>query len=378
MRLIRSYETVLSKRLREKNPLIQVVIGPRQVGKTTAAEAIYDQWHGSKLMISADSPTPPTADWIKWNWEKAINLGPNTLFIIDEIQKVSGWSEQIKALFDKERGKGNLKILLLGSSSLYLHKGLAESLTGRFELVRATHWTFKECHEYFNWDIDKYLAYGGYPGAAQFINDFSRWKNYILNSIIEPVLGRDILGHQMIANPALFRQAFEIIMGYPAQVISFQKLLGQIQNRGNAATVKNYLNVFEKSYLVSNLEKYSGSHLRIKSSSPKIIILNPALINVYQPEDRLATDNKWYGHVFESVVGAHLLWKYDMPPCYWKKGNFEVDFIIKTPNETLAIEIKSGRHKDGRGLKEFSKEYPSARYELWDKVECLRFLGGSD
>lgn len=375
MRLIREYEGVLFKRLQEKSPLIQVLIGPRQVGKTTAAQSIYEQWNDAKVLISADSPTPPTSDWIKWNWEKALSLGPNTLFIIDEVQKVSGWSEQVKLLFDKERGKGNLKILLLGSSSLYLQKGLTESLAGRFELVKATHWTFNECEKCFGWDFDKYLIYGGYPGAAEFAGDFSRWRSYILNSIVEPVLSRDILGNQMVANPALFRQAFEMIMGYPAQVVSYQKLLGQIQDRGNAATIKNYLNLFEKSFLILCLEKYSGSHLKIKSSSPKVIVLNPALISAYQPEGRLATDSKWYGHVFESIVGAHLSWKENGGLYYWKSGNFEVDYVIRRPNETVAIEIKSGQHKDGRGLREFSKIYPSARCELWDKEECLKFFG---
>ena len=374
MNLTRKYEGVLHRRLREKAPLIQVLIGPRQVGKTTAAQSIYGQWSGPKVLISADGPTPPTSDWIKWNWEKALSLGPNTLFIIDEVQKVPGWSEQIKLLFDKERGRGNLKILLLGSSSLYLHKGLTESLTGRFELVKATHWTFKECETYFNWDVDKYLACGGYPGAAEFANDFFRWKDYILNGIVEPVLSRDILGNQMVANPALFRQTFEMVMGYPAQVISLQKLLGQIQGRGNVTTIKNYLNLFEKTFLILCLEKYSGSRLKIKGSSPKIIILNPALISAYQQEGRLGFDSKWYGHVFESIIGAHLSWKEDGALYYWKKGKFEVDYVIKKPNETVAIEIKSGQNKNGEGLNAFSKEYPSARCELWDKDECLKFL----
>ncbi len=374
MKLTRSYEQILTERLKEKTPLIQVLIGPRQVGKSTAAQAIFEQWKGPKLMISADGPTPPTAEWIRWNWEKAASLGPNTLFIIDEVQKVVGWSEQIKIFFDKERGKGNLKILLLGSSSLYLNKGLTESLAGRFELVNASHWTFKECKEYFKWDLNKYLCYGGYPGAAEFAGDFSRWKNYILNSIIEPVLSRDILGSQMVANPALFRQTFEMIMGYPAQVVSLQKLLGQVQGRGNAATIKHYLSLFEKCFLILCLEKYSGSHLKTKASSPKIVILNPALVSAYQPEGRLLSDSNWYGRVFESLVGAHLSWKMGGELYYWKKGNFEVDYVIKTPGKTVAIEIKSGERKNGRGLTEFSKDYSSVKCELWDKEECLKFL----
>lgn len=374
MILIRNFQNELQKRLEEKTSLIQVLIGPRQVGKTTAAQNIYEKWAGPKLMLTADSPTPPPTEWLAWNWEKAKILGPNTLLIIDEVQKIRNWSEQIKQLFDQERGKGNLKVVLLGSSSLYLQKGLHESLAGRFELLHVNHWSFAECNKYFGWDFDKYLKFGGYPGAATFITDEERWRSYILNGIIEPVLGKDILGQQSVANPALFRQTYDLVVRHPAQIVSFQKLLGQLQDRGNASTIKNYLTLFEKAFLIRQVPKYSGSEIRARTSSPKIVVLNPALINVYQTADRLDKDLTWYGYVFESVIAAHLAL---LPGCelfYWKKGQFEVDYVLKKRDETIAIEIKSGRPKNFSGLREFSKEYPKIRCEMWDYEECLKFI----
>ncbi|MFC1521078.1 ATP-binding protein [Elusimicrobiota bacterium] len=377
MKLVRPFQKKLYQRFREKAPLIQILIGPRQVGKTTAAQEIYRQWQGHKLMIAADSPTPPPGEWIKWNWEKALAMGPDTLLIIDEVQKVTGWNEIVKSLFDQERGKGNLKVLLLGSSSLYLQKGISESLAGRFELTRASHWTYGECKDYFSWSIEDYLQFGGYPGAAPFIKDHERWQSYILNSIIEPVLSRDIQGQQNIRNPALFRQTFELIMRYPSQIVSLQKLLGQLQDKGNAATIKHYLNLFEKCFLIRCLEKFSGSHVKTKASSPKITILNPALISAYQPRERLRNDRGWYGHILETVIGFHLTLLPNSELFYWKHGNFEVDYILKTPKETVAIEIKSGHEKTSAGLKEFSKRYPKIRCELWDHGECKKFISSN-
>lgn len=374
MNLTRTYQPIIERRLRENAPLPQILIGPRQIGKSTAAEDIYKQWQGSKLMVTADSPTPPQAEWIQWNWEKALAMGRGTLFIIDEVQKVAGWSEVLKALFDQERGKGNLKILLLGSSSLYLQQGLSDSLAGRFELVQASHWTYKECRQHLGWNPDQYLQFGGYPAASAFINDYERWRSYILNSIIEPVLSRDILGRQNVRSPSLFRQSFELAMRHPAHIISLQKLLGQIQTSGNAATIKHYLTLFEKCFLIRCLEKFSGSSIKTKASSPKIIVLNPALVQAYQPQDRLQTDREWRGFVLESVVGFHLSLVPESELFYWRHGNFEVDYILKTPQETRAIEIKMGAALGSAGLKEFSKRYPKIRCELWDFEDCIKFM----
>lgn len=373
--LIRNFQTTLKSRLKEKNLLIQIVIGPRQVGKTTAAQALYDQWEGPKLMITADAPSPPPAEWIRHHWEQARQKGDGTLFIIDEVQKIPSWSEQIKLLFDQDRNKRDLKIILLGSSSLFLQKGMTESLAGRFELIEAPHWSYAECKKAFNWNFETYLSFGAYPGAVPFIRDESRWRHYILNSIIEPILSKDILGVYPVDKPALFRQTFELAVQYPSKIISLQKMLGQLQDRGNAATIKHYLNLLEKTFLIKTLQKYSGSPIQIKQSSPKIVVLNSALIHAYRSPERLKQEPEWFGDVFESVLGAQLSRLPDSELFYWREGNLEVDYILKTPKELYALEIKSGMKKTKeKGLIAFSKKYPEAHCETWNFERGLQFL----
>lgn len=372
--ITRQYTKVLLSRLSEKAPLIQVLLGPRQVGKTTAAQQILTQWNGPKLMITADVPSPPPAEWLAVHWQQIARLGPNALFIVDEVQKVPGWSEQIKALFDQERGKGNLKVLLLGSSSLFLQRGLRESLAGRFELVHAPHWSYRECRDAFGWDLDTYLRFGAYPAAAAFIADEHRWREYILHSIIEPVLGKDILGLAPVAKPALFRQTFEVVVQYPAQVVSLQKLLGQLQDRGNVTTIRHYLTLLEQAYLIRCLQKYSGSVVQSRGSSPKIVVLNPALTHAYQSQARLAVDPSWYGFLFESMVGAHFAQGEEGQLYYWREGQDEVDYVLVTPRRTVAIEVKSGLRPAGRGLVKFARRYPQGECQLWDFTRCRAYL----
>lgn len=374
MIITREFQKVLSKRLAEPAPLIQILLGARQVGKTIAAKAIYAEWQGAKLYASADMPTPPTADWIKWQWGKALEMGKGVLLIIDEVQKVPGWSEQIKELFDNERGRGNLKVLLLGSSSLKLKHGLGESLAGRFELVEAPHWTYREFNAAFGWDVDKYIKFGAYPGAADFADDEERWRDYILHSVIEPVIGRDILGFQSVHKPALFRQTFELAVGYPAQVISLQKMLGQLQDSGNVTTIKGYLDLFEQTFLIVNLQKFSGSTIQTKSSSPKLLILNHALTNCYHPVKRISDEPTWFGFVFETIIGAHLAQIPHSKLFYWRSGAAEVDYVLVRDGVIHAIEIKSGMKRKGKGLGKFYKQYPKAICETWDYNRCVSFL----
>lgn len=377
MDIKRKYEDVLESRLSEKNPLIQVLVGPRQVGKSTAAASIASRWDGERVVISADGPSPPPPAWIRQHWEDARRRGAGTLLIIDEVQKVPGWSGQVKLLFDQDRGKADLRILLLGSSSLFLQRGLGESLAGRFELLEAPHWSWQEFTQAFGWDFDTYLRFGAYPGAVAFHTDESRWRAYIRHSIIEPVLGQDILGLHPVQKPALFRQAFEMAVHYPAQIVSYQKMLGQLQERGNAATIQHYLRLMEQGFLFRVLQKYSGSTVRLRGSIPKIVVLNPALTHAFESQSRLTTDTTWYGLLFESVVGMHLARVPHADLYYWRDGHAEVDYVLKTPKNLWAIEVKSGRAKSlGRGLEVFFRKYPKARCVQWDRDQCLALMRG--
>jgi predicted AAA+ superfamily ATPase len=361
--------------LAEPLNFIQVLIGPRQVGKTTAVTAIAKQWQGPVHFESADAPTPPGPDWLNLQFDIAEQSGTGTLLIIDEIQKISGWSEVVKRRFDRIRSKRFLKIVLLGSASLSLQKGLTESLAGRYELIHAHHWSFAECRQAFGWSLATYLAFGGYPAPVDLITTHDRWRRFMRESIIEPVLGRDIQGAVRIDKPALFRRSLEVAMNYPAQTISLQKFLGQLQEGGNVSTLKHYLELLEGAFLIKVLSKYSKGAIATRASSPKILPLAPALIHAFQSPDKLQSDPAWRGRVFESVIGAHLA---TLPGdlYYWSHGKHEVDFVHEYDGVLTAYEVKSGAPGSVAGLTHFKKLYPHALLKVvdWDRGEELLVL----
>jgi predicted AAA+ superfamily ATPase len=361
--IIRDFESTLSQRLAQNLPFIQVLVGPRQVGKTTAVRRIVERWNGPKVFVSADDPTPKSAAWLSKQWKLAQQKGPGTLFVVDEIQKVDSWSEAIKELYDPIREKRELSVVLLGSASLSIQSGLSAALTGRFELNRATHWSYAESAREFGWDLQQYLLYGGYPAASLLIDSDQRWRSFILDSIIEPVLGRDIGGIVPILKPALFRQTFELAMQHPCRIISYNKLLGQLQDRGNTTTIRHYLELIEGAFLLKLLPRFSGNQIRAKSSSPKLLPLAPALSQAYRPESLSPDDATWQGFVFEAAVGAELA-KLPGKLSYWSDGNFEVDFIREVNGRTIAYEVKSKRTKNPRSLERFMQQYSGAEIQI--------------
>jgi predicted AAA+ superfamily ATPase len=248
---------------------------------------------------------------------------------------------------------------LLGSSALQIQAGLTESLAGRFELLRVHHWTFAELHTAFGYDLPRYLAYGGYPGAVAFEHDPDRWYAYMKDAIIEAVIGKDILQNHKVANPALFRQAFQILCAYPAQEISYTKLLGQLQDRGNTDLVKHYIDLYGGAFMLHALQKYSPKAWLARSSSPKMLPACPALysmaagVNMNQNADQR-------GRAFELAVGAELV-QQPGQVFYWRERNDEVDFVYQYRGDLYAIEVKSGRKKSGKGLLAFAAQVPQAR-----------------
>ncbi len=374
--IIRDFENILESRISNPLNFVQVLIGPRQVGKTTGVSRIFEKYSFPKHFATADSPSPYGYEWLNTQWNIAREMGSDTLLVIDEIQKVDNWPETCKLLFDQDRPKKNLKVILLGSASLSIQEGLISSFAGRFELIHAPHWSYEECKNAFNWDLNTYLKFGGYPAAADLINEPARWQSYVLNSIIEPVLGRDISGIVRINNPALFRQAFRLAMSYPAQVISYQKLLGQLQDKGNAATIKHYLELIEGAYLLKKLEKFSGSTVMSSSSSPKLLSLAPALSNAYIDDLTKLSNPDWLGHIFECVVGASLL-KLPGKLYYWSYGDYEVDFIRVVDNKVIAYEVKSGLTHKAKSLQVFKKKYPDAEIKIIDKDSFFKLANSN-
>lgn len=290
------------------------------------------------------------------------------LLVLDEVQKIKGWSEEIKRLWDAEQVQsGCIRPLILGSASLLLQHGLSESMAGRFYLHYFPHWTLDECEEAFGWDLDTWLAFGGYPGAAPYINRPDDWKQYVNLSLIEAVLARDVLQLQSIRKPALLRNLFGLASTLPAQIISYTKMLGQLQDAGNTTTLADYLELLASAFLVTGLELFSKGQARQRASSPKLICWNNALITAQslRTPTELVSDLSFRGRLLENAVGAHLLNSL-RPPLggwsisYWRQGSKEVDFVVTHQEKVWAIEVKSGKPRTNDGMLAFRKRYPEA------------------
>lgn len=352
----RPFVARLEQRLAEPAPLMQILVGPRQVGKTMGVRQLLARWSGAWHYASADDLLAADRSWLLAQWQTASRMGEGALLVIDEVQKAPNWTETVKSLWDAASGR--LRVVLLGSSALNTQSGLSESLAGRFELTRVFHWSFAELAAAFGYDLERYLCFGGYPGAAAFESDYDRWYGYLKDAIVEAAIGKDILQNRRVANLALFRQAFEILCRYPAQEISYTKLLGQLQDKGNTDLVKYYLELYGGAFLIFSLPKYSAKAWLARASSPKILPACPALYTMTAGPGALA-DPERRGRVFELAVGAELL-RLPGELHYWREKNAEVDFVCRHRGGLYAIEVKSGRKKSARGLEAFMKHFPDA------------------
>ena len=366
---LRPQLALLSSRLAEPRRFLQILAGPRQVGKTTLARQAIERFDGQAHYASADLPAAPDSSWIEQQWRLARLLAadctsPRTaLLVLDEVQKVARWSEVVKMLWEEDSFAGRpLHVVLLGSSQFLLQQGLGESLAGRFELIRVPHWSFTEMREAFGWDVDHYIYFGGYPGAATLVDDEFRWKSYVLDSIIEPTLSRDVLQLARIDKPALLRRLFVLGCAYSGQILSYQKMIGQLQDVGNTTTLANYPALLGGAWMLTGLDKFSGDLARSRAASPKLQALNTALITAQLPQSYATArqDGELWGRLVESAVGAHLL--NTAPPGietgYWRERNQEVDFVLHQGDSVLPIEVKSGRNKGSlSGLRGFAESF---------------------
>lgn len=356
---------------RRRSPLIQVIVGPRQVGKTTAAQQAVTELGWPQVFANADSPLPLGPEWIETQWRFAQTLKPGrgqrVLLVLDEVQKVTGWSEILKRLWDEQqRQGGRIMPIVLGSSALLVQKGVSESLAGRFFLHRCPHWAWSECRTAFGWSLTDWLYFGGYPGAASFARDEPAWKRYVADSLVEAVLSRDVLNLQTITKPVLLRHLFALAGTYPAQILSYNKMLGQLQDAGNTTTLATYLRLLEMAYLVSGLELFSKGQVRKRGSSPKLVLWNNALVNALSllTRKQAVADGGWWGRLVENAVGAHLLNGLQGPDwsvTYWRDGDKEVDFVVAHGVQIWALEVKSGRSGKLSGIEAFRRRYPKAK-----------------
>jgi uncharacterized protein len=361
------YQAVRQKLL-QKRLFLQIISGPRQVGKTTLVQQILDELPHAYHYATADAPMLPDYTWIEAEWHIARkkindkNKKPAVL-VLDEIQKIPNWTNAIKKLWDEDtRHKIPLQVVLLGSSSLLMQKGLEESMAGRFEIINLPHWAFPEMRDAFNWSLDQYIYFGGYPGAAALVKDEPRFAKYIIDSLIEPTIAQDILLLNPVYKPALLRQLFYLGCHYSGQILSLQKMLGQLHDAGNTTTLSNYIQLLHGAGMLAGLQKYSGRLIKQKASSPKLQVLNNALMTSQSDYDFTAAKQnpEYWGRLVESAVGAHLInsafGKNDIKIFYWRSGNFEVDFIIKKGTKIFALEVKSTKREVTLpGIAEFKK-----------------------
>lgn len=363
------YKTIL-QRLEQARRFIQVLAGPRQVGKTVLARQLMEEIDIPSHYASADEPTLRDRAWIEQQWDLArLQIGSEkgkkeALLVLDEVQKVTDWSEVVKRLWDEDTAaRRALKVMLLGSAPLLIQKGLTESLAGRFEIIPATHWSYGEMRAAFGWNLEQYIYFGGYPGASGLIEDENRWRRYIIDSLIETTISRDILLLTRVDKPALLRRLFQLACDYSGQVVSYQKMLGQLQEAGNTTTLAHYLDLLSGAGMVLGLAKYSGGRVRQRASSPKLQVMNTALITAPSPlsfEDARRERDFW-GRLVESAVGAHLINSTrgtNAEIFYWRERNREVDFILRAGRMTAAIEVKSGYAKAALpGMEALSKQF---------------------
>jgi uncharacterized protein len=389
MDFIRPQAAVLARRLEEPRRFIQAVAGPRQVGKTTLVGQVTQASGLPTRYASADGPTLREASWIEQQWEaarlEARDAGPRgVVLVLDEIQKIRGWSEQVKRLWDEDtRSRAPLKVIVLGSAPLLVQDGLTESLAGRFEMLRILHWSFGEMREAFGWSLDQYVFHGGYPGAAPLIGEPERWARYILDSLIETTISRDVLLLSRVDKPALLRRLFELGCRYSGQILSYTKMVGQLQEAGNTVTLAHYLDLLAGAGMLIGLQKYAAQAVRQRGSSPKLQVLNTALMTAQMglTLSEARANRELWGRLVESAVGAHLANAAAAGECelfYWRERNREVDFVTKAGRWLTAFEVKSGHIHDALpGMTAFSAAFEPQRKLLvgGDGIRVEEFLG---
>jgi predicted AAA+ superfamily ATPase len=369
------YDEIVA-RAEEPRRFIQVLAGPRQVGKTTLARQVMDAIGIPGHFASADAPDPEDVGWIYTQWQIGRQAARNGgraggLLVLDEVQKIRNWSDVVKQLWDEDSiYETPLRVMLLGSAPLLVRQGLSDSLAGRFEVIRVPHWGFAEMRDAFGWDLDTYLFYGGYPGSAPLIKRHERWEEYILDSIVETNLSRDILMLNRVEKPALLRQLFRLACSYSGQVLSYTKMLGTLTDAGNTVTLAHYLELLGGAGMVTGIGKYSGSAVRRRASSPKLLALNTALVTATARTSlaRARADHEFWGRLVETAVGAHL-WSHADPDelTYWREGNNEVDWVIRpgrlmrSREAPMAIEVKTGLPRGTPGTVAFTHSHRGSR-----------------
>ncbi len=368
----RSQVSVIAHRMGEtKNPFMQVLVGPRQTGKSTMLKQALAHIELPYRFASADDTIFKNPEWLQNEWQQArgqaLSANTQVVLVVDEIQKIPHWPDVVKGLYDADRRNDvPVKPILSGSSSLLPHKGLDDSLMGRFELIRSPHWSFAECQEAFGYSLDDFLFYGGYPASSVFVGDEARWRRYMINSVVEPTISQDVLELEPVRKPTLMRDLFFLGATYSSQELSYNKMLGQLQEARNTTTLSHYLTLLGQAHILTGLRKYHPKELERRSSSPRLAVYDTSLMTatLQLSKELLMTHPAERGHVVESAVGAYLLaraYEEGFEVCWWREGSAEVDFVLTQGSKVSAVEVKGGHESRQSGMARFLSEYPQAK-----------------
>lgn len=364
---------LLRRRLAEPAPgRIQLLTGPRQVGKTTLLLDLAASQGPAAIYAAADGPEATIPGFWERLWLRAEDTAARegrAVVFLDEAHVLPDWSARLKGEWDRlRRRRVPVHIVATGSSALRLTTGSRESLAGRFERLTLTHWSAAGLARVFglspNDAAHLAVAIGAYPGAFGLRGDPVRWSSYVRDAIVEPAIGRDILALAAVRKPALLRQVFGVCAASPAQIVSLQKIQGQLQDAGAIETVAHYLSLLEEAFLVATLTKHTTRPARQRAAPPKLVVLSNALLAVTDPRgipDR-TSDPQRFGAWVENACLAHA-WNAGQRVRYWREEPLEVDGVLDGSWGPWAIEVKTGFFSaaDLRGLAEFTRRHPRFR-----------------
>ena len=324
-----------------KNRQIISLTGLRRTGKTTILlKAVKDSMadYGKENIIYFsfdDFKDAKLKDVIEAYFElMKKNSREPLLFLFDEIQKVSGWEEQLKRIYDENK---NFKFVISGSESLFIRKGTRESLAGRIFEFQVKTLSFKEFLEFRGKKFDNLALYkkeilsefknflycNGFP---EIINENEEFiKKYIKENVVEKIIYRDIPQIVPIENPEILSQMLNIIAKEPGQIIQMDKIAKELNI--SRQTASNYLDYLEKSFLIRKLYNFSRNARKTQTRLKKYY---PVILFPEEIENR-----EIFGSVFETFAVNELNAEF-----FWRDTyKNEVDIILKN-KEIIPIEIK--------------------------------------
>ena len=385
--------TLAQRLLREPPERIVALFGPRQSGKTTIVDQALARYRRETaretLYRAADAPEAVRgggdtrtalpgrrrrqrlgAAWITRHWNDArarAERGGGCVLVFDEIQVIPCWSSVVKGLWDADRDlRRRPQVVILGSAPLSVQPDLAENLAGRFEPLSVPFWSLHEMEEAFGFDLQRYLYFGSYPGAAGLAVEGreDQWRAVVLDGCLRPIIGREIVALTRVDEPALMKHLFEMGAHYSGRIVSSKELLGYFSDAKNATMLSRYLALLEAVGFVAGLSGYATGP-PARRSSRKLLALNPAVLTTLSRFDfrDALEDRAFWGRVVESAVGAHLFQTRRASDglYYWRAGNAEVDFVLERGHHLLAIEVESGARGAHAGFAAFRAKYPHAR-----------------